>query len=245
MAENNRTTFPRIPESNWWTLRDQFVKTLPKEVSIGYLKSLLQLSTEAAAGNLLRPLKQLRLIDDDGKPTDLANDWRNDTKYAQACEKMLEIYPQELRDLYGNAHADKKAVENWFQHTARLGSGTARQSAALYLLLLDATPKSGVDFAKPKLPVKSDRGKNEKVKPPRPALESPTMPLDAPVQPEPILQSETVSLKNWDDWFSLHVDLQIHISPEASAEQIDQIFASMAKHIMSMKRMKQGTNETN
>jgi hypothetical protein len=30
---------------------------------------------------------------------------------------------------------------------------------------------------------------------------------------------------------ALHIDVQIHISPEASAEQIDQIFASMAKHL--------------
>ena len=30
---------------------------------------------------------------------------------------------------------------------------------------------------------------------------------------------------------SLHIDIQIHISPEASADQIDQIFASMAKHV--------------
>jgi hypothetical protein len=92
--------------------------------------------------------------------------------------------------------------------------------------------------------VKSDKKKTDKVKPPQPAPEPPTMPLDAPVQPEPILQSESVAPENWDDWFSLHIDLQIHISPEASAEQIDQIFASMAKHIMSMKRTKQATHET-
>lgn len=30
---------------------------------------------------------------------------------------------------------------------------------------------------------------------------------------------------------ALHIDVQIHISPEASADQIDQIFASMSKHI--------------
>lgn len=30
---------------------------------------------------------------------------------------------------------------------------------------------------------------------------------------------------------SLHIDLQVHISPEATAEQIDKIFASMAKHL--------------
>ena len=30
---------------------------------------------------------------------------------------------------------------------------------------------------------------------------------------------------------SVHIDFQIHISPEASAEQIDQIFASMRRHL--------------
>ena len=30
---------------------------------------------------------------------------------------------------------------------------------------------------------------------------------------------------------SLHIDIQVHISPDASADQIDQIFSSMAKHL--------------
>ena len=30
---------------------------------------------------------------------------------------------------------------------------------------------------------------------------------------------------------SLHVDIQVHISPDATTDQIDQIFASMAKHL--------------
>ena len=34
---------------------------------------------------------------------------------------------------------------------------------------------------------------------------------------------------------SLHIDLQIHISPDASAEQIDKIFASMSKHLYNQK----------
>ena len=29
----------------------------------------------------------------------------------------------------------------------------------------------------------------------------------------------------------LHIDLQIHISPDSTAEQIETIFASMAKHL--------------
>jgi hypothetical protein len=30
---------------------------------------------------------------------------------------------------------------------------------------------------------------------------------------------------------SVHIDLQIHISPEATPEQIDQIFASIGRHL--------------
>ncbi len=30
---------------------------------------------------------------------------------------------------------------------------------------------------------------------------------------------------------SIHVDVQVHIDPNASAEQIDKIFASMARHL--------------
>jgi hypothetical protein len=30
---------------------------------------------------------------------------------------------------------------------------------------------------------------------------------------------------------SIHIDIQVHIAPESSAEQVDQIFASMAKHL--------------
>ena len=35
---------------------------------------------------------------------------------------------------------------------------------------------------------------------------------------------------------ALHIDVQIHISPEASANQIDQIFASMSKHLYGSKK---------
>lgn len=33
----------------------------------------------------------------------------------------------------------------------------------------------------------------------------------------------------------LHIDIQVHIDPRSSAEQIDHIFASMAKHLYGIK----------
>jgi hypothetical protein len=48
------------------------------------------------------------------------------------------------------------------------------------------------------------------------------------VTPENVYQSPTsTSLMP-----AIHLDIQIHISPESTAEQIDQIFASMAKHLL-------------
>ena len=34
---------------------------------------------------------------------------------------------------------------------------------------------------------------------------------------------------------ALHIDIQIHISPESTTQQIDQIFESMAKHLYGRK----------
>lgn len=47
--------------------------------------------------------------------------------------------------------------------------------------------------------------------------------------------TQRVSLNGGASGPSLHIDLQIHVSPEASAEQIDQIFKSMAKHLYGAK----------
>jgi hypothetical protein len=34
---------------------------------------------------------------------------------------------------------------------------------------------------------------------------------------------------------AIHIDIQIHISPESTAQQIDKIFESMAKHLYGRK----------
>jgi hypothetical protein len=49
------------------------------------------------------------------------------------------------------------------------------------------------------------------------------------VEPETILSSPKEDLNGFGA--SLHIDIQIHISSDASADQIDHIFASMAKHL--------------
>jgi hypothetical protein len=57
-------------------------------------------------------------------------------------------------------------------------------------------------------------------------------PLHTPVAPGPNGSPAEISRSGSLPFGpALHIDIQIHISPEASAAQIEQIFASMAKHV--------------
>ncbi len=110
MAEQN--TYPSISEKNWWVLRDKFKSSLPAVVSATYVKTLLTLGSEdSAKNNVIFPLKRLGLIDENYKPTQLANDWRLDDKYKSACDVMIKnIYPQELLDLFLGESIDRQYV---------------------------------------------------------------------------------------------------------------------------------------
>jgi hypothetical protein len=49
---------------------------------------------------------------------------------------------------------------------------------------------------------------------------------------EPIIKSkETTGEEEQQKYPTMHIDLQIHISPDAKPEQIDKIFASMREHL--------------
>lgn len=144
MAEG--VLYPKMPESNWWTIRNQFKRTMPATVTISYLKTLLNLTSEKSANNLLSPLKQMGIIDD-CKPTTRANDWRDDSKYKDTCNQIVqEIYPSELLDLNPGPNFDKESIKNWFMHTAKLGQGAAALVASVFIMLRSAELKT--DFTK-------------------------------------------------------------------------------------------------
>jgi hypothetical protein len=58
-------------------------------------------------------------------------------------------------------------------------------------------------------------------------MDRPTVTPTEPAKPFPEKHKEVLTGLSP----SIHIDIQIHISPEASISQIDQIFASMAKHL--------------
>lgn len=223
MAE--KFVFPRIPEANWWTLRSQFIKTVPTAVTPTYLMPLLGLTSEKAARNLIPPLRQLGLIDEDSKPTPKANDWRTDDKYEEVCRRMVEeVYPQELRDLFPGPEIDRARLAQWFMHKAELGQGAANANAAMYILLHSGLKQQAEDISKKK--------PNKNATPKVPAMKAKggqsTVGIGSQYEPN---APSTVQAQPAAGGASLHIDLQIHISPEATLDQIDAIFASMAKHL--------------
>lgn len=216
-----KQTFPRLPKSNWWTLRSQFKKTLPSLVTISYLKSLLSLDSEKSAKNLLNPLKQLGLIDEENKPTQRANDWRDDKKYLEVCNDMInDIYPKELIELFPDSEVDVEAVKNWFMHSGQLGEIAARQNAQMFVLL-----KSGLSEQN-SLPAKNNRRSTKKVK-----TKSENNNISQTKTKIEMEESNPKLAIRRDELPSIHIDLQIHISPDASPEQIDKIFESITRHL--------------
>jgi len=226
---NEETSFPKIPEANWWKLRDLFNKKVPAAVTASYLASALSMAESSAKANLIAPFKKIGIIEEDGKPTDLAYDWRDDNKYPDVCKTLLSnLYPQEVRDLFHSSDVDFQQLTNWFMNSARCGEPAAKMYARFYVLLLKADPKGGVTLNGNTKNTKS----SEKITPKQifkqkrntSTVPTQTLPVEAPLSPP----TNPIVLNNAPE---LHINIQLHISPESSADQIDKIFESMAKHL--------------
>lgn len=221
----DQATYPMLSEKSWWILRERFKASIPTSFSSTFVKSLLSLSSDASANNnIIVPMKRLGLIDDDNKPTALANDWRIDDKYRSTCDAIVKaVYPTELIDLFPDATVDRTVAKNWFMSHG-VGSKTADSMISLFTLLKSGEIKekqnrSSPTAQKPKTKAKTRTEKETILTP-----ESSPLSVDPPVEDA----KSPVGVNNRPN---LHIDLQIHISPESTPEQIETIFACMAKHL--------------
>lgn len=220
MAE--KQFYPMIPEKHWWLIRNQFKKTIPATVNISYLKSLLSLTSDQAARNTISPLRQMGIIDEDNKPLPRATDWRSDAKYPEVCKAIIEeIYPPELNDLFPDSDVDSKVVKAWFMDTAAIGESAAGKITGTFVLLKNGQIKTELEISKPASKPKKNTVKTAEKKD---TTTSNLIPETKALIPE---KTQSVNSKSP----SLHIDLQIHISPDATTQQIDTIFASIVKHL--------------
>lgn len=90
MADSN--SYPMISEKNWWTIREKFKASLPAIATPNYVKTLLTLSSDSSANsNVITPMRRIGLLDEENKPTALANDWRLDNKYKEVCSSIIKM----------------------------------------------------------------------------------------------------------------------------------------------------------
>lgn len=223
MAEK-KNSYPILPLANWWALRNRFKQSIPSVVSPGFVATVLNMKEKSARGNIISHLVDMGIIDQDGKPLERANKWRDDQHYPEVCREILnEVYPKELLEALPGPSLDRADVKRWFAVNTGLGEVAVGRMAAFYELLITADPSDaqGISSKKPASPKPTAKPKARAVTPPPPA---------SPKQSETIQQSENQSEKP-SAQPTIHLDIQIHISPDTTAEQIDLIFASMAKHL--------------
>ena len=224
MADQNNTGYPTISEKAWWIIRDKFKASLPASFSPTYVKSLLSMASDSSANsNIITPMKRLGLIDEENKPTALANQWRIDDTYGKACETMLKaVYPAEVLDLFPDEVVDKNSARTWFMSNG-VGQAAADKMIALFVLLKEGKVKD-----KKASPIKKANTSN----PTKESKKAPTSRTEKAIHTDSLVTESAVQNSvPASNRPNLHIDLQIHISPESTPEQIECIFASMAKHL--------------
>ncbi|MCU0352469.1 MAG: DUF5343 domain-containing protein [Cytophagales bacterium] len=231
MAGEN--SYPKLSVTNWWALRKKFQSNPNIKITPGFLAMHFEMGEDSARTNVIPPLRAIGFIDDDGKPTDLAYDWRDDERYAEVCAAIRRtVYPQELNDAVIDP-ADRVKVENWFKHKARVGEASARKMAAFYLMLCEATVPGELRTNKPAAEAK-DRDKNRPTRPLQPTLFAQEPPPAAEkngaptshISHQPTFQATVPAVAQ-----PLQVVIQIQISPECTPEQIDGVFASLVRNL--------------
>lgn len=214
MADIN--SFPQIPTTVWWGVRSLLNKTPRAIVSEDFLGVELGVQP-AAARQYVAELKRVGILNDDGRATDLAHKWRMPDTYPEAVTEMLESsYGEGLRTVAPSSSDRAKAID-WFQRQG-LGEGSARNKAATYFLI--ASPEPGES------PGRAATANGQKHRAPKAHTSA------APAAASPATaRRATAADDGTSGMLPINLNLQIHISADASMDQIDAIFSSMRRHL--------------
>lgn len=217
-------SLPKIGVKPWFSLRSKVASTPSTKLTPSFVAAHFQMAGEKSAlDNIVRPLRALGLVEEDGSLTERGNKWRVDASYAEACEEILkDVYPSELAALTDESGGvDTGTVATWLMQRGQ-GDANAKAMAATYAMIaaksLEPARAASSANGQPKKASRSSRGTKEAKSASAAATHQ---------QPAPAAHTETGAGRTP----TIHLDIQVHIPPAASAEQIDQIFASMAKHL--------------
>ncbi len=217
--------FPKVTTKAWIALRARAAAAPSTKFTPEVVAALMEMSSpRSARDNTVSPIRRLGLIDEEGALTPRGNKWRIDESYDEACQEILEeVYPEELGVLVdSDGNPDSPKVKTWFDHQG-FGESNARQMASTYVMVaskqVPEPPAADSGKSKKKTSTKTDdegrssRGKKAEIPLKKEAQEPSAAPVSTNGGP------------------SVHLDIQIHIPADASPDQIDRIFSSMAKHL--------------
>lgn len=210
--------FPQIPGRVWWGVRD-LISSRPKmKFDESNLAATLNVQP-VAARQYLAELKRIGLLDEQGAPTELGERWRHDEGYGDVVGEILaSAYPDGLVSIAPPGSADRTAVERWFSHSG-LGSGTAKNKAGTYLMIANDRPGET-----------KVRGSTPRADKAAPAPRA-SKPASAKREEEAVHRTPAPQRETRPSNFPLNLNVQIHISADASTDQIETIFAAMKKYL--------------
>jgi len=220
-----RKGYPAIPANIWWRLRERFVNAPPRgEVSRDYLANALGLGDKVAA-NTMPALRQVGLVDENNRPTVLASKWRDDQTYAEACREIIEtVYPDSLKDVSSPENPDVAAAQRWFLNETGAGAPRARVLAVFYAMLAKAE-LNGIGERTPRTAVAAARGSR------RDGTETATQGGRVGTERRDADQGRGRRQVQTPPPPSLSIAIQVYIDKGMDASQVDQVFASMARHL--------------
>lgn len=167
---------------------------------------------------LLGVLKFIGFIDPSGVPTSTWTQYRGANHKRVIGEAIRKGYA-ELFAVYSDAwHRSSADLEHVFSTSSSGGRQVIAKTVSTFKSLTELaefTPVGG----------EAD-------------LHMSSAPLHLPVTPREVRDDPSTGASRTREQQrqpSVHIDVQIHISPEASSDQIDQVFASMAKHLYGEK----------
>ncbi|AWM05403.2 DUF5343 domain-containing protein [Bradyrhizobium symbiodeficiens] len=185
---------------------------IPPKLTTAHLKTLG--FTSSNDPSMINVLKFIGLVDSSTIPTPLWSEYRGQNHRAVLGKAIKQGY-SDLFALYPDANTQSAAVlTHVFSTSSTGGEQVIRQTVQTFKSLVEEA-----DF----LPADANDLNVLSTGP----LHTPAAPSMAPVSPSANGRSPPHP--------AVHIDIQIHISPESSAEQIDKIFESMEKHLYGSK----------
>lgn len=205
MAEFPYTTVP----GKLGSLLDKIRHTgVPQKATVAWLKSLGFTSSNDAT--VLPILKFIGLCDPSGVPTDEWKHYRGGQHGAVLAGCIQNGY-SELFAIYPSAHQQSDGdLTSFFTTRSSAGKQVISKTVTTFKTLC-----AKADFSA------------------SPTHHAPTQTPHAPTAPAaaPVVSHSPVAPVTSSPHPEVHIDIQIHISPEATPTQIDQIFQSMSKHL--------------